>query len=235
MARKKVIVATYAGKGGPRKSEMGGDGFSAGPTDSGNYVLAYCGAHSSQRYQAWSRIRWGSQIEERGGKLYVKHDGRWRRFSSLTSVTRDDIMAYHRDLYGVAKIPDRWVFNDFGHVTCYFFKDRNGNRRLDDGERIHGEFIHPTPVDEAATAQGLPVTLAPSHGCIHVKPKEVDEMIARGYMKRGNRITIHKYDDGLPALESDPAGAAPFEVHFYPGVDTILVLGLETETARSPS
>lgn len=233
MAREKVVVATYAGKGGPQKAEMGGDGFTAGPTDAGTYILAYCGKHSSSRYKAWSRIRWGSKIKERGGKLYVRHDGRWRRLSSLSSVSRDDIKTYHRDLYGTAKIPERWVFNDFGHMTCYFFKDRNGNRRLDGNERIHGEFFHTTPTAEAATAQGKPVNLAPSHGCIHIKPREVDEMIKRGFMKRGNTIVIHPYSEALPSIENDSGGTAPFEVHFYPGKDKILVLGRKTEASRS--
>ena len=235
MARAKVIVGSYAGKGGPKAALLGGDGFEAGPTDAGTYVLAYCGKHSSSRYQAWSRIRWGSQLKERGGHIYVQHDGRWVKLSSLSSVSRDDIMAYHRDLYGSAKIPERWVFNDFGHVTCYFFKDLNGNRKLDGKERIHGEFFHTTPVDEAAVARGLPVTLAPSHGCIHLKPLEVDEMIKRGHMKRGNLIVIHGYDETLPSIEADPTGTGPFEVHFFPGLDKILVLGLKTQTGRSPN
>jgi hypothetical protein len=225
MARVQVIVATYAGKGGPRAAVMGGDGFEAGPTDAGKYVLASVGKHSSSRYRDWSRIRWGSLLRERGGQLQVQHDGRWVRLGSLTPVTREQIMDYHQSLYGTAKIPERWVFNDFGHVTCYFFKDRNGNRQLDANEKIHGEFFHTTPPDEAATAQGLPVTLAPSHGCIHVKPVEIDEMIKKGYMKRGNTIEIHSYDEGLPALEKDAKGTKPFEVHFYPGRDTILILG----------
>lgn len=42
------------------------------------------------------------------------------------------------------------------------------NRKLDPalGEKIHGEFFHTTPGDEAATALKNAVKLEPSHGCI---------------------------------------------------------------------
>lgn len=229
----RVIVATYDGVGGPRTSSTFGDGYEGGPTDAGTYILLYCGKHSSRRYAAWSKIRWGSKLREQGGKVYVRHKGRWRSLSSLTPVTRDQIIEYHKDLYGTAKLPERWVFNDFGHVTCYFFKDRNGNRRFDRsaGERVHGEFFHTTPPDEAATVQGRPVKLTESHGCIHVKPAEIDEMIKKGYMKRGNSIVIHAYNEGLPTLQTDGNATAPYAVHFYPGVKKIVVIGSKNERA----
>lgn len=237
LALTKVIVATYDGVGGPRKASKFNDGFVGGPTDKGTYVLAYCGKHSSSRYKKWSRIRWGSALKERGGKIYVQHNGKWRTLSSLTPATREELIQYNKELFGSAKLPKRWVFNDFGHVTCYFFKDKNKNRRLDPkkGEKIHGEFFHTTPPDEADTALGRPFKLSGSHGCIHVKPKEIDEMIKKGYMKRGNTIVIHGYDEKLPSLTQDAAGRTPFEVHFFPGEKKILIFGRPQPAAASQS
>ena len=59
MGRRKVLVKTYPGVGGPANKTMGHDGFQAGPTDAGEYAVASCAPHSSQRYPNWSRFRGG--------------------------------------------------------------------------------------------------------------------------------------------------------------------------------
>jgi len=40
----------------------------------------------------------------------------------------------------------------------------------------------PTPGDEAATRRGLAFQLGESHGCIHVKPTDRDDMIRRRFL-----------------------------------------------------
>lgn len=54
---KRVIVDIYDAVGGPEVSSLGPDGHEMGPTDSGKFVMAYCGKHSSTRYPDWSKIR----------------------------------------------------------------------------------------------------------------------------------------------------------------------------------
>lgn len=73
----KVLAAMYDGFGGPKNARMGDDGFEAGPTDPGEYRVAYCGRHSSRRYRGWSTFRWGSDVREEAGKVFVMHDGKW--------------------------------------------------------------------------------------------------------------------------------------------------------------
>jgi hypothetical protein len=223
----KVVVATYDAVGGPRTSGMAGDGHVAGPTDEGNFVLSHCGKHSSSRYPEWSRIQWGSELKESNGKLLVHHEGKWRALGDLTTVTKADTMKYHLELYGRNEVPKRWLFNDFGHMTCKYFRDSNKNRKMDTekGETIHGEFLHTTPTDEADSALGRAVQLVESHGCIHIKPNDIDEMYKKQYLKKGNLVVVHRYDESLPAMSSNPKGAAPFEIHFYPGKKKILILG----------
>ena len=220
--RRKVIVAIFDAVGGPKSTSIGSDGFPQGPTDSGQYVVHRCGRHSSRRYPDWSGIPWGSRLRIRGSRVQAYYNGRWRP----VSVTRKMIEEYHRELYGVSKVPTKWVFNDFGHMTCYYFKDVIRNRRLDKkrGERVHGEFIHTTPGDEANTALKKPVILTESHGCVHVKPKDIDDMIKKGYMRKGNLVVVHKYTAKAP---TGPVarGRRPYEVHFYPGAKKIVITG----------
>jgi hypothetical protein len=224
----RAVVASFDAVGGPSKLSKADDGYWAGPTDAGEYRVSHCGRHSSPSYPDWSKIRWGSEIREVGGAVQVMHDGKWQALKVLSPrLEKKDIMSRHLELYGKYELPKTWVFNDFGHMTCYFYKDRNRNKRLDKdaGESIHREYFHTTPDDEAASAAGKPVTLTPSHGCIHLKPKDIDAMIAAGYLKGGNRVVVHRYKDKLPAWGSDAAAVAPFEVHFFPGASKVLVTG----------
>jgi hypothetical protein len=135
-------------------------------------------------------------------------------------------MQRNLELYGNYSLPKSWVFNDFGHITCYFYKDKNTNRRLDRDEQIHREYFHTTPDDEAKTAAGKPVVLQESHGCIHLKPNDSDFMISMGYFKQGNLVIVHPYSDTVPAWVQDSTGVKPFEVHFFPGARKVVVTGL---------
>lgn len=135
---------------------------------------------------------------------------------------RHNVQTYN--LYNKYIVPDKWLFNDFGHQTCYFFKDVNKKFRLDKKEHIHSEFIHTTPTNEAETAKGEHVLLEYSHGCIHIKPKDIDDMIAKNYLKKGNLLIVHSYDRAAP-IDPVQSGRNPFEVHFYPRASQILIFG----------
>jgi hypothetical protein len=163
----RVKVAMFEAVGGPSVLQKASDGYYAGPTDTGIYRMARCGKHSSPSYPDWSKIRWGSEIKEEGREIKVMHDGKWQLLKRVSPrITKENLMQRNLDLYGKYELPKSWLFNDFGHITCYFFRDKNGNRRLDKdlGEKIHTEYFHSTPVDEAATEAGKPVTLSESQG-----------------------------------------------------------------------
>jgi hypothetical protein len=107
-----------------------------------------------------------------------------------------------------------------------YYDDINGNGRQDRGERVGGDFIHTTPWDEADVMRNRDVHLGVSHGCIHVNPVDIDQMISRGYLSRNNVIQVHEYD----ALDFDwtlpvEEGVAPFELAFYPGSWRLYVFG----------
>ncbi len=222
-----VVAEEFSAVGGPGKVSMGGDGFVRGPTDPGTYVVAYCGRHTSRRYPDWSGIPWGTPLKEDKGELWVEmKKGVWEKLSAYSRVSRADVEDQYALLYGTKKVPPTWVFNDFGHKTCFLFKDHNGNRKMDGKERIHGEFLHTTPPDEANTALGLRVSLDESHGCVHLKPVDIDVMDANGYLRRGNRVMIHKYSELTHKFpKAKGAVTKPYEVHFFPGLRRFVVLG----------
>jgi hypothetical protein len=91
------------------------------------------------------------------------------------------------------------VFNDFGANAVRYFVDLNKNRKLDGREHLSGEMIHTTPENEAQDAKKETVTLAPSHGCIHVKPSDREALLKAGAFARGTDLVIHKYGEKVPA------------------------------------
>ncbi|WKJ90546.1 hypothetical protein QZJ86_21465 [Methylomonas montana] len=94
-------------------------------------------------------------------------------------------------------MPDKWVFNDFGPVAVRYFKDLNGNKKMDGGEVLSGEMIHTTPDNEAQFANGDPVVLVPSHGCIHIRPQDRNVMEGMGLFKNGIVFKVHSYKELL--------------------------------------
>jgi lipoprotein-anchoring transpeptidase ErfK/SrfK len=68
--------------------------------------------------------------------------------------------------------------------------------------RSHGQptayYIHTTPDDEHATAEGKEVFLDNSHGCVHLKPKERDMLIDAGVLKEGVEFEVRRYDEKGP-------------------------------------
>ena len=87
-----------------------------------------------------------------------------------------------------------------------------------------GDFIHTTPGNEADTLQAKPVILSESHGCIHVKPVDIDAMISSGYLRPGNVVEVHPYTEKLiPARLTRTHKRRNIEVHFFPFLELIAV------------
>jgi hypothetical protein len=204
---------------------MGFDGHMKGPTDSGEFVVARCGRHVSRRYAFWSRIAWGTPLRERNGFLEVYIDGTWQSLRLFCPASRAEIGQYHADLYGTWRIPKEWVFNDFGHITCYYFKDIDKDLKLGSNEKIHSEFIRTTPVNEGQALQKKTIILDESHGCIHVAPQDIDDMNRKGYLAPGNELIVHRYSERAP-ITPRGIGKKPFEVHFYPGAKRFVAFGV---------
>jgi hypothetical protein len=188
------VIATFEAMGGP-DAEVQSPIMNAGPTDEGDFVFQAAAAYRTNTW-AWSRLAWGTKLIDKGSDIwYELPSGQYGSLQKDTGLQRSEIIDQHLALYGVAAVPKTWVFNDFGPLAVRYFRDLNGNRKLDGNERLEGEMIHTTPQDEAATARGLTVTLAQSHGCVHVKPADRDTMIKMGILSSGNSFVVHGYSE----------------------------------------
>jgi hypothetical protein len=223
-----VTVAEYDADGGPASPCYDSNGNLKSPTESGEYVIVGTWKHVSKGQWAYSMIEWGSPLREQNGILEVFAGGTWQPLKKYVQNSKQELSAYYNSMYGKNELPKTWVFNDFGHITCFIAKDLDHDGIWDKNtEKIHHQFFHTTPPDEALTAlnKSHEIKLLPSHGCIHVKPKDIDEMIAKGYMKKGNMVYIHDYATkplGPTGLES---GQTPYSLHFFPGIKKLFIKG----------
>lgn len=236
MPEKSLIkIKEFDAHGGPTQKIMGADGHSQDPTRAGRYVIGVIEKHiSGGKYVMWSGIAWGSELKKTGDVVSVKYRGVWTKLTDVNAewgkykknqkAVVDLITRYYQDLQPGGGFPERWVFNDFGHISVKYYKDLNNDRRMNGKERIMGDFIHTTPYDEVSTTRKVPFQLGESHGCIHVRPLEIDEMINNGYLKKGNTIEVHDYTERhVRSLIKRDNQNVRYEVHFYPGVYKIAV------------
>jgi hypothetical protein len=90
------------------------------------------------------------------------------------------------------------------------------------------QFLHETPENERQQELGLPVVLNYSHGCVHVKPADIDEMMSKHYLVNGTPFVIHRYDEVGPGLSKVSNGRhhhLKYVLHFFPGSQQIIVFG----------
>jgi len=143
-------------------------------------------------------------------------------------------------------LPTTWVFNDFGPTAVKYFVDYNHNRKLDrvarPGQRkeeILSDFLHTTPPDELAykLAQQIPnhykVRLLDSHGCVHMDPAAMRQLVDRGVLRVGAQLEIHPYSEaGLPPLTfTRPWGEVGTEIHFFPWAKRLVLYKVTKQLA----
>jgi hypothetical protein len=81
-----------------------------------------------------------------------------------------------------------WKQNDFGRWGW--------NLRLNGQHTAY--YIHTTPEDEQATEDHKAVALANSHGCVHLRPLDREDMVSKGYLKEGGEFQVRPYTDRGP-------------------------------------
>ncbi|MFH1464688.1 MAG: hypothetical protein ABIO70_09910 [Pseudomonadota bacterium] len=191
------VLAEVEARGGPEQEQQPrwqGE-MPAGPTDSGDFLIARTEAYNTPSW-AYSAIDWGTKLQDKGSDIwYELPSGKYGSLARDYGIQRADVIAYHQRLYDQAIVPKTWVFNDFGPLAVRYFRDLNGDGKLDGNERLEGEMIHTTPQDEADTAQGRDVTLDESHGCIHIKPTDRDTLGGLGAFASGVAFKIHAYSE----------------------------------------
>lgn len=205
---------SYPIAAGPKRAKLDeASGHMAGPTHPGHYRLGVREHHTTKNWPS-STIPWGATLRKGAdGEVEFSSDGtRWTKVTGPHGVTTEaqirmwrNMLAQkgaHMDAAELRRLAIRrvrqafldekgdlvvnvWLKNDFG-VWSWRLHDLGSKHR-------NAYFIHTTPDNEAADAAGRAFFLGQSHGCIHVRPKDRNEMMERGYLKPGTRVDVKRY------------------------------------------
>lgn len=170
------------------------------PSPEGAYDLVELGPHASNAWN-WSYVPFGAALRELGGEVqYQDARGVWRFATGPSGEfkDRDPPPLARKDYLGPdGKLLARWTKNDFGHLRGRLKSVRTG--------ALQGHMIHSSAFNQGTAAyyadtdrlldpkEALSV-LRHSHGCEHIHPRDLDEMVARGYLAPGTRFVVHGYD-----------------------------------------
>jgi hypothetical protein len=249
MPYKYFKIIEYDAVGGPQKPEMGKDGNMQTPTRAGRFVINTIAKHVSYgKYAFTSGVEWGTPIRVENKKIQIQKNGVWTNLTSLTAFKKykgneSDIIEKLKGLYEELKasfdkhpnvlsdaeknstLPNSWIFNDFGHVSIKYFKDLNNDFILNGNETLLGDFIHTTPTDEFLFDHHFKGSLVESHGCVHVRPSDINTFINNGYTKIGSVIEVKSYLEigPIPIAFESAIGRPDYEMHFYPGLKKLTV------------
>jgi hypothetical protein len=166
----------------------------AGPTDAGDFVIDSVAPYATRTW-TWSKIKWGVPLKVSGSDVFFERSpGKWKKTTAVDRVlTHEAIVARHLQVWGAARVPDRWVFNDFGPLAIRYFRDKDKDGKRDPDEPLSGEMFHTTPENEAESAQGKRLKMTESHGCIHLKPLDRDDLMKAGAFTRGTPLKVYDY------------------------------------------
>lgn len=188
------------GRSGSSTIEPGG--HRAGITPPGRYVLDHAEQHTTRNWPG-SVVPWGAKLRERNDVVEYQVGNNWRAASGPQgAVTTALVLWHHRsgkhvtiDVAGRqarqmfydedGKLTAEWLQNDFGKWSWNM--KRNGVRTA--------YYIHTTPDDEEATRLKKPFELAYSHGCLHIRPRERDEMMRKRYLAADVPVEVKRYDE----------------------------------------
>lgn len=197
------VLDTYGMVGGNeigRADTVHNNGINYNPSPRGTYDIV-----GPETIVSWSwpfsRVPTGSQLREVDGEVqYRSKDGAWHFATGPNGDFRNakDTLSkdYYKDENG--ELLDTWMGSDFGHISG-LLRSRNSGK-------IIGSIIH-SGGDTETTAEYFNDTaslrdssealsrLGHSHGCEHIHPRDMDELIAKGYIGSGTVLVIHGYDE----------------------------------------
>jgi hypothetical protein len=214
------LVKRYEACAGPAPGDAHPDagGHEAGPTDAGSYTLGGRAHHTSPNWPR-SVIPWGAALRQRPVDQEIEFctDGQtWRKATGLDGLMtlaelRFEDKTRAAEAAAAGKPPEPFSNSDKLQINAgcrRFFFDDTGALRATYEQNDFGPwawnlitlagdgtefYVHTTPGNEAQAAAGQPVALTQSHGCIHIRPADRDEMEALGLLQRGVRFTVKPY------------------------------------------
>ena len=198
-----ALLDSYAMVGGraEAKPDPNNPVVSYDPTPAGRYEVIGLSPHASGSW-AYSYVPYGSELREQDGEIAFRDgSGVWRLATGQKSVFAGRVVApLERSAYldadgAVMKV---WRANDFGHIRGLLRSLATGQMQTHmihatpSNEATEAYFVDTAPLRDAETALAV---LRYSHGCEHIHPKDLDEMISRGYLAPGTVFVVHGYDE----------------------------------------
>ena len=182
------IVACYRARGGPPTPLQDDAQHVADPTKPGAYKLGPAHAHVTRNWY-FSQIPWGAEIRRSDGGYQYRWPGRsgWAWATRNASSTLKEPLE-DADFEGLPEVTRdgetflTWNKNDFGPIAWNLVPS--------------DLYVHTTPDTEAGTRPpGAARSLTCSHGCVHIDPRERDEMMTRGYLGRDIAFVVRRWDE----------------------------------------
>lgn len=198
---------SYEMAGGPPPGRGYNDkgGHSAGITPPGHYVLGPQEHHTTSSWPM-SVIPWGAPLREADGEIQYQVRGRWITASGPQGTVTQATMQFHirsgsqPNLSDVAASVRRAFYDQAGNLIPVWNHNDFGMWAWN--LTSHGArspyYVHTTPPNEAATAAHQRFLLTQSHGCVHIRPADRDEMMQKGYLKAGIAVDVKQYGDTRP-------------------------------------
>lgn len=180
-----AIVAVYRARGGPPTPIQDDGGHIALPTKPGAYKLGPAHAHVTRNWY-YSQIPWGAEIRRAGDGFQYRAPNQlaWSWATSHPANTLKEPL----ESFDFVNLPEVtrngvtfliWNKNDFGPIAW--------NLAWSD------LYVHTTP--DAENAKVPPNNLTASHGCIHIDPRERDEMVKSGYLAVDIPFVVRRWDE----------------------------------------
>lgn len=171
------------------------------PSPKGDYDVVEVSPHASYAWN-WSYVPYGAPLREQGGQVEFQDDrGRWHVATGPNSEFKDRLPPplERKDYLGPdGKLLPEWTKNDFGHLRGRLKSVRTGTLQ---GHMIHssafnqGTDTYYADTDRLLDPKEALSVLHVSHGCEHIHPRDLDELVARGYLAPGTRFVVHGYDE----------------------------------------
>jgi len=183
------IVASYRARGGPPSSIYDDADHVAAVTKPGAYKLGPGHPHVTRNWY-FSQIPWGAEIRKNDGGYQYRWPGRsgWSWATSNPASTLKEPLGDtdFEDLPEVTRGGETlliWNKNDFGPIAWNLVPS--------------DMYVHTTPDTEQGTPHppGAAGTLSCSHGCIHIDPRERDEMMKQGYLGTDIPFVVRRWDE----------------------------------------
>ena len=206
--------------GPPPHHEKNGDGgHTAAPTPAGTYRLGPRTHHTTRNWPA-SVVPWGASLRaDKNGDIEFFNGRTWQHATGPKGLVTEAVRRFYIRTYKQAPpsmepIDEkaRSLFIESDELAPTYKRSDFGIWAWNLGYKQGGGspyYLHTTAENEQETAAndsaaaagrgaGTAALLEMSHGCIHVRPKDRDDMMRNGYPDAGALVVVKRYHETGP-------------------------------------